>query len=521
MGVIYGPDGKELKINKAQEKPILDREIAVVSVRDKWSSYPSQGLNPQRLAAIFKEADAGDIFRQSELFEEMEEKDPHLFSVLQTRKNSVLGLDWEIMAYSDEAQDKKVAEFIQSAFEFEGLEDAMLDLLDAIGKGFAATEIMWTIKDGKVLVDKLLWRHQKKFTYDDLDNLKVLTAENPVRGEDLPPFKFVVHKYKARSGYPSRAGILRVCAWMYLFKNYSIKDWVTFAEVYGMPLRLGKHEPNATQEVKDALIQAIQSLGTDAAGIISKNTEIEFVSAIRGTSDVYRTLINFCNAEISKAVLGQTLTTEVGDRGSYAVSKTHNEVRQDLKEADCKALAETLRKHLIHPLVYYNYGPQAAARLPWFKFHFEEPEDLAETAKTYSILVGEIGLPVSKDHLYEKFGIPKPTANEEVVVPPSYQQLPLKAPLKQRYALSDKPPRRPQRAVDKLADICVAAGISPLDEMIGPVMNLILQASSLEELRDTLIDTYAGMDTAELEELIARALFIADLYGRWTVNGGI
>ncbi|CAH8712517.1 DUF935 domain-containing protein, partial [Paenibacillus melissococcoides] len=38
-----------------------------------------------RLAQIFREADAGDVLRQMELFEEMEEKDPHLFSQLQTR----------------------------------------------------------------------------------------------------------------------------------------------------------------------------------------------------------------------------------------------------------------------------------------------------------------------------------------------------------------------------------------------------------------------------------------------------
>jgi len=30
---------------------------------------------------------------------------------------------------------------------------------------------------------------------------------------------------------------------MYLFKNYAIKGWIGFAEVYGMPLRVGKYEP--------------------------------------------------------------------------------------------------------------------------------------------------------------------------------------------------------------------------------------------------------------------------------------
>ena len=89
------------------------REIAVAHVTDKYSGYPSGGLTPVRLAEIFKEADAGDVLRQMELFEEMEEKDPHLFSQLQTRKNAVTGLDFEIIPFSDDPLDKQIAAFTE------------------------------------------------------------------------------------------------------------------------------------------------------------------------------------------------------------------------------------------------------------------------------------------------------------------------------------------------------------------------------------------------------------------------
>ena len=38
---------------------------------------------------------------------------------------------------------------------------------------------------------------------------------------------------------------------MYLFKNYDLKDWVSFAEVYGLPLRLGKYAPGASEADKE------------------------------------------------------------------------------------------------------------------------------------------------------------------------------------------------------------------------------------------------------------------------------
>lgn len=82
---------------KVQRPNLL--EVAVAQVNDKFSTYPSNGLTPVRLAEIFREADAGEVMRQMELFEEMEEKDPHLFSQLQTRKNAVTGMDFEVIPF--------------------------------------------------------------------------------------------------------------------------------------------------------------------------------------------------------------------------------------------------------------------------------------------------------------------------------------------------------------------------------------------------------------------------------------
>lgn len=75
---------------------------------------------------------------------------------------------------------------------------------------------------------------------------------------------------------------------------------------------------------------AIISLGTDAAGIVPSSTMIEFIESQKTTSvEIYEKLARYCDEQISKAILGQTLTSDSGG-GSYAQSKTHNEVRHDL-----------------------------------------------------------------------------------------------------------------------------------------------------------------------------------------------
>lgn len=510
------------------------REVVAAQVTDKYSEYPSDGLTPVRLAEIFKEADAGDVLRQAELFEEMEEKDPHLFSQLQTRKNAVTGLDYEVIPFdSDDPRDKEIAEFVEAQLGgIEGFEDIMLDLLDAIGKGFAVSEIMWSYDEGHVVVDDIRSRHQKRFFWDSVDDsFKVRTQEAP-EGIELPKNKFIVHKYKARSGHPSRAGVLRVVAWMYLFKNYTLKDWVAFCEVFGMPLRLGKYQPGASEDDKRALMQALVAIGADAAGIFPDGTAIEFVNTEKTSStDLYERLARYCDEQVSKAILGQTLTSDSGG-GSYAQSKTHNDVRHDLTVADCKAIAATLRRDLIRPLVLYNFGEDK--RIPYLRFDAEESEDLTQTATVIGTLIREAGLKVPTSYIYKKFSIPKPEGDEEVATPPGqtvqragFGPFSFKAQPGEPIALKagDGAGHGTQERVDRLAAAATRKSAGAWKKAFGPVLKKIENAESLEELRDMMEDEkavaelFGEMDVSEVEELLQKVMLYANLEGRAAEDG--
>ena len=457
-------------------KPIT-REIAAPTIYDKYSTYPSNGLTPEKLARIFREADQGDVYRQMELFEEMEGKDLHLFSQFQTRKNAVTGLEYEIMPYSTEksAITDSMTDLISEVFENLDTEDIFTDLLDAIGKGFAVSEIIWGYENNRVIVKDIKSRLQKKFFWDHEDKFKVMTVENP-QGEELPINKFIIHRYKARSGHPCKAGILRVAAWMYLFKNYSIKDWVAFAEVYGMPFRLGKYNSGASEEDKRALQEALIMMGSDAAGI-------------------------------------------VGDTGSKAAATVHDGVRHDLVKSDCKALAKTIRKQLIQPLILFNFGPQYVKYAPKLKFYYEEPEDGETNANTYRTIIKDIGLPVTEEHLYEKFGIPKPEAGQKLIVVP---QAPIYSSfLKDTQFIANKYENTDyQKEVDALADDATSISIKLFNEIFKPFGVIIENAKSLEELQkklnnpDELKKILKDMDNKDMEELIQKSMFIADMYGR-------
>jgi phage gp29-like protein len=531
--------GRELKTTKRPER----REIAVVGVRDRWSQYPSDGLTPVRLAGILKEADQGDVYRQMELFEEMEEKDTHLSAELLKRKNGVNCLDFDVIPYEEgaktsayrkkkKAENDKVTDFCRDViFSMTSFEESLFDLLDAIGKGFSCSWIKWEIDGGKAVISDLKWIHQKRFSFVESLTPKLMTDDNPM-GEEIGPFQCVYHRHKARSGHDTRAGMIRVCAWMYLFKNYAIKDWVAFAEVFGMPLRLGKYDSGAGQEDKDALIAAIQSLGSDAAGIISKATEIEFIETVKGSTkeNVYKTLADFTNTEISKAVIGSTLTTDVGERGSYAASKTHNDVRMDLVKSDCWSLSNTIRNQILRPLVGYNFGWETP--VPWFKFYLEEPEDLKALMEVYKG-ASEIGQPITAEHVSERFGIALPEAGQTILQPVG--KIAMKSRnggvaartgfvpgiLSRIEAKADDGPvfDARQMELEDLADKALAAGGNlGLD---GPVKRLIASCNSLEEVRDRIFDLYGDMATEDLTGLLKDALVTAAIKGMAEDTGGV
>ncbi|RTI14964.1 phage portal protein family protein, partial [Thermus scotoductus] len=370
--------------------------------------YPARGLTPERLARVLRLADEGDLALQAELFEEMEERDALLFSLLQTRKLAVIGLDWRLEPAEEGRDARRILRAVEEVWWDLPLEDLMLDLLSAIPQGVSLVAVAWEW-DGLLWRPKAFrWVHPGSLVYRSEEDRFYLASQERPEGEALPYGGAIEHRYRARSGLPTRAGLMRSVAWLYLFKHYALKDWVVFAEVYGQPYRIGKYDPAAGEEERRRLEEAVRALGADAAGVISKDTEIEILEAAKGQGpDVYERLIRLCNREMAQAVLGQTLTSSEGDGGSYALAKVHERVRIDLLRADARALAKTLREGLLKPFVAFNFGPEFLDLAPFVVPEVEEEKDLESRARVLQTLLG-MGLSIPEAWLREEFGVPAP-----------------------------------------------------------------------------------------------------------------
>lgn len=405
-------------MRSASEQPRPGRAI-VARKEDSVRDYPSAGLTPSRLAAIFKEADDGSLSTAMELFEQMEEKDAHLFSIANTRRLALTGLDWQLIS-AGEVQDGVDRNIADEAAAYcreilgsiETFDEVLQHLSLAIGRNIAMAEIVWDFVDGELRPVDLAAVDFTRIVFDEWDRPRILTAEAPRDGMELAPNKFIVHTPHSVSGHPQRGGLLRVTAMVYLAKNLSLKDWMIFAEVFGMPVRVARYDATATEDEKRELLHMLESLGSNAAGIFSRAVDLQIIEANRGTSGPpYERLVDFLNREMSKAWLGQTLTTDIaGQSGSVAASRVHEEVRKDILADDIRKEGRTIRRDLLAPITRLRFGPFAP--VPFFTRRASRPANTRELAEILDVAINQLGAKVPLGWAHDALGIPTVAATD-------------------------------------------------------------------------------------------------------------
>lgn len=522
MATLYDAYGQPVDTRRLREEVAAP---SLMSVRSVWSEHPTRALTPQKLAKLLLASEQGEPEPYLALAEEMEEKDLHYRSQLGTRKLACASLPLVVEAASDAAGDQKAADLVREALGQEEFEDVLTDVLDGLGKGFSVCEIGWETSGKAWMPAEIHWRDPRWFTFD-LEDGRTVRLKEPSGPQPLPPYKFIIHQPKLKSGIPIRGGLARASAWAYLFANYALKDWVAFCEVFGQPIRLGKYPAGASDEQIDILKRAVYGIGSDAAAVVPDGMMIEFVKAeVSGNSDLYGSLLRYLDSRVTLAVLGQTLTSgqTEGGGGSLALGKVHNEVRKDLMRSDARQLMATIKRDLVRPLVDLNLGPQA--QYPKIRLQIDEPEDIQALSEALERLV-PLGLEVEQSVVRDKLGLPDPGEGKEVKLlsaPKQAQPVPAKVPEPQATAaqsrlcphcgVSHVQGEGPD-ALDELAGQALADWIPQLSPLAAPLVQAIQQATTFDELKAALATTAQAMDPGTLATKLAEASFVAALAGR-------
>jgi SPP1 gp7 family putative phage head morphogenesis protein len=211
-------------------------------------------------------------------------------------------------------------------------------------------------------------------------------------------------KFIVESGTKKDLGLLMKAAPYVIYKRGGFGDWSQFAELFGMPLRVGKYDPYDASQRK-LLAEGLEKMGGAGYVILPRGSDIEFMTGTgtgAGSADIYKELINICNAELSKLFLGQTLTTEQGDKGARSLGDVHQRVEETIEIADMIE-HEYWLNFVVKPKLELHGFPVANGR-----FRFERLRSLPmDKVLEIAIKVAE-KVPIDDEYWYTTFGIPKP-----------------------------------------------------------------------------------------------------------------
>jgi phage gp29-like protein len=405
---------KETK-KSVRKADLVEMQAGPRSMQGSTLNYMSVGtLDPSVLAMAFTQADEGYITDQAQLFEMIEEQDPHIYSELSKRRRSVTGLAGQVVPPADATQSEldRTKELSDILEKTEGWSDFRYDLTDAIGKGVSASEIEWRL--GETWVPKCFHFEPQRMFQTDRDTQALLYVKMGIP-EPLQEWKWVVHEHSSKSGYIESAALFRVLAWTYAYKAYNTRDMQRFLEVYGLPLRLGKYPAGVGPKQRDELLRAVRNIGNDGAGVVPSNMAIEFIEAQIGKVGDFIDAVRYWEAKQSMAILGGTLTSQAdGKSSTHALGVIHDKVRREIMLHDVQQIQPTINCQVIRPIVLLN-GMFSEDRMPTYEFDTASPTEQAALVDMLERGAG-MGMEIDVDWAHAMLQIPRAGKDAKLLV---------------------------------------------------------------------------------------------------------
>jgi phage gp29-like protein len=414
-------DSLKVLLGKAgvAEEDLHSEEAGAVanSNRSPWSDNPlARNLTPAGLGEILATVKRGEVPADYlELAQEIERRDAHYRSVLSTRKHSVEGLDLQVEAGGEDKASIEIADAVRAdIMRHSEIRDLMKNSLDALGKGFAVSEISWDTSGDRWRPASFSFKDPRWFAYDKADG-RTLCLRAPLGNELTPlrPYLYVVHEPLLLSGPQILSGLAYTALFLWLVKSFDATSWAAFVDRFGYPVRLGKYGKKASKDDIATLKRAVAAIGSDVGAVIPDSMIIDIVEAktTAGSAQVYQNLAEWCDKQLSKLVLGQTSSAD-GTPGSLGNEQGREEVRQDIIEADATQLEKTLNRDLVIPYVRFNFGEQAI--YPRLVLRKVEAQDITLVVDSVQKL-GSLGLSVKAAEIRNLLGLSKPEDKDEVI----------------------------------------------------------------------------------------------------------
>ena len=422
------------------------------------------------------------------------ESDGQVATCIQSRQAGVLSLKRHLK-YNE--NNEKHKEFYEKLLKRLQVNNIIKDILNAPKYGYQPIEIIWEVdEDGFTVPKDISARPPEWFYFNAQDRQLRFNKKGMPDGllitEDMK--KFLCPRTNADYLNPYGQGYLSKCFWDTIFKKGSFEFWIKFAERYGIPWLVGKYSRGASDDEIDKMLEALEAMLQDAVAAFPDDAEIE-IHETQGKSasvDVFNGIIETCDKNIAKNILGQTLTTDVGSSGSYSLGQVHQQVREDIIHTD-KELAESQFNILLRWIHELNFGDNDA---PEFELYKEDEIDQARAERDTKI--HGMGVKFTKEYFIKAYGYD----DNDIIIENNDSS---------NFSETDSKDDELEKLIDGFSD-------SQLDEIlsekISPIIKNFAEVQDPEKALENLAVLYPDKDSSSLEDTLKQAIFISNLWGR-------
>ncbi|MFN4033619.1 MAG: DUF935 family protein [Fimbriimonadales bacterium] len=303
--------------------------------------------------------------------------DAHVKACFDLKRWGVLSASWRLEPADDTPEALRVHEFVlYNLHTMQGGVFSMLwRTLDALAKGVAILEKLYTYRTEPPYTERWTLRGFKaknpalfEFEVDAFRNLKALTLHAP-NGEliHLPREKFIVYAYQPRYESPAGESDLRAAYRAWRSKERILQMWDLFLAKYASPTLIGVYKRGLPPAQQEELLRALDKVQQETAIIVPEEVKVDALEFKQSGAESFAQAISHHNAEIAKSILGETLTTDEGQRvGSLALGQVHLKVLQTQLRSLRADLAErVMQDQVIRPLVQLNFGDAPEPKFVW------------------------------------------------------------------------------------------------------------------------------------------------------------
>ncbi len=436
------------------------------------------------------------------------------------RKGATLSLEWEIDRGKKGKVKSRQARVIEDLFTNTlDVQRIMGEILQARLFGYQPLEVLWQNHGGLLLPTDVVGKPQEWFLYGTDNALRFRSRDSGLLGEELPPRAILCPTSEASYANPYGLGLLASCFWPVTFKKGGWRFWITFAEKYGQAFAVGKIRRGAEKKEMDELSEMLEKMVQDAIAVIYDDSSVELKDAPGkgASSELFKDIIAEANTAISTIILGHAGAGQ-STSGKLGGEDAARDVREDLKDADKKLVCSTMNQ-LIRWIAELNWGN---VEVPSFSLWEEEDvdKDQAERDEKLTASLEKSGLKLSRSYYQRTYNLEDDDLEEaEKPEPPSLPykigEVPEGRGGIEGPAFAEAPAFPDQAAIDKAAATIDPAVLQNwVEQPLTPVLQLINGGASLEEIMEKLAGAFPDMSTETLQEMLTRAMFVAEAWGR-------